>query len=129
MPLVSLLHALTRNRARTAPDAPDPRLRTRTYSLAQRDAWNAVLETARAQAGWTVVSADEAKGEIRAEARTPTLGFVDDVTVRVAAGGAQRTRVDVESASRVGRADLGTNARRIARFLHDADRRAARGGQ
>ena len=127
--LVSLLHALTRNRARTTPGAPDARLRTRTYPLAHAAAWGAVLETARAQAGWTVVSADEEKGEIRAEARTPTLGFVDDVTVRVTADGAGRTRVDVESASRVGRADLGTNARRIARFLHDTDGRAARGGQ
>lgn len=123
--LVPLLHALTRNRARTTADAPDPRLRTRVYPVPREAAWAALVETARAQAGWTVVGEDADGGELRAEARTRLWRFVDDVRVRVAAEGPARTRVDAESGSRVGRADLGTNARRIARFLHDVDRRLA----
>jgi hypothetical protein len=39
------------------------------------------------------------------------------------------TRVDVSSQSRVGRGDLGTNARRIARFLHALDRKLQPGGR
>ena len=69
------------------------------------------LAAARAQ-GWTIVAADEAAGRIEATATTPWFGFTDDVVVRVAADPAG-SRVDVRSVSRVGRSDLGANARRI----------------
>ncbi len=125
MRLRLLLAALTRNRARTSPDAADPRLRPAVVAAPRDAVWRAVVAVAEAEPGWTVTAADEAAGELRAEARTPRLRFVDDVVVRVTdAGGA--TRVDAESASRVGRGDLGTNARRIARFLHGVRSRFAR---
>ena len=125
MRLRLFLAALTRNRARTSPEADDPRLRSLVVPAPRPAVWRAVVALAEAEPGWTVVAADEAAGELRAEARTPRLGFTDDVVVRVTdAGGA--TRVDLESASRVGRADLGTNARRIARFLHGVRSRFAR---
>ena len=59
-------------------------------------------------------------GLIEAVARTPIMGFRDDVVVRVrpAPGGA---RVDARSASRYGRSDLGANARRIRALLEDID--------
>ena len=44
------------------------------------------------------------------------FGFKDDIVVRVAANGAG-SRVDVRSLSRVGRSDIGANARRIRAFL------------
>jgi hypothetical protein len=118
-----LIRALTRNRAWTDTESPDRRLRGRAYAVPFTEVWTAALETARARPRWTVTEADARRGEIVAEARTAFWRFVDDVSVRVWLDDAGATRVDVTSASRVGKADLGTNARRIARFLHALDRR------
>ena len=118
-----LIRALTRNRAYTAPDSPDRRLRGRAYTVPFAEVWGAALETARARPRWSVTLADARGGVIEAEARTALWRFVDDVQVRVWLDDEGRTRVDATSASRVGAADLGTNARRIARFLHALDRR------
>jgi uncharacterized protein (DUF1499 family) len=66
--------------------------------------------------GWTIVDTAPAEGRIEATATTLLYGFRDDVVVRVrpTPGG---SRVDVRSESRVGKSDLGTNARRIETFL------------
>lgn len=125
MPLRALHLALTRNRAATTPDAADARLRTPVLALPRARVWETVVAVARAQPGWTVTAADAETGELRAEARTRLLRFVDDVVVRVSATGDGASRVDVASASRVGRADFGTNGRRIARFLHGLRARLA----
>lgn len=114
------------NRARTRPDAPDPRLRGRAYAIPFAEVWEAALETAGKRARWTVAESDGRSGEIRVEARTLLWKFVDDVTIRVSLDGDGLTRVDLESASRVGSFDFGVNARRIARFLHALDRRLRR---
>jgi uncharacterized protein (DUF1499 family) len=66
--------------------------------------------------GWEIVAAVPAEGRLEATARTRWFGFRDDVVVRVRPDGAG-SRVDVRSVSRVGRSDLGTNARRIRAFL------------
>ena len=59
-------------------------------------------------------------GFIEAIARTPILGFRDDVVVRVRAT-SDGTRIDVRSASRYGRHDLGTNAARVRSLIDDID--------
>jgi uncharacterized protein (DUF1499 family) len=66
--------------------------------------------------GWEVVAADAVAGRIEATATTPWFGFRDDVVVRVAPTPAG-SRIDVRSVSRVGRSDLGANAKRIRAFL------------
>ena len=71
--------------------------------------------------GWQIVAAVPAEGRLEATDRTRWFGFRDDVVVRVAAEGTG-TRVDVRSVSRVGRSDLGTNARRIRRFEEALER-------
>lgn len=119
---MSLRRALTANRAYTDPASPDPRLRGRTYAVPFARVWEAALAEAAAR-GWTVLEARPVQGEIHAEARTRVWKFTDDVWVRVSLDAQAQTRLDMVSASRVGRADLGTNARRIARFLHSLDRR------
>lgn len=118
-----LIAGLTRNRAWTDPDSPDRRLRGRSYAIPFAEVWAAAVETARSRPRWTVTEADARGGVIEAEARTALWRFVDDVEVRVRLDGDGLTRVDATSASRIGSADLGTNARRIARFLHALDRR------
>ena len=66
--------------------------------------------------GWEIVESDPGRGRIEATATTPWFGFKDDVVVRVRPE-ADGSRVDVRSVSRVGRSDVGTNARRIEEYL------------
>ena len=61
-------------------------------------------------------------GRIEAVARTPIMGFRDDVVVRVRRDD-DGARIDVRSASRYGRHDFGTNAARIRSLLEDIDDR------
>ena len=123
-----LIRALTRNRAWTDPESPDRRLRGRDYPVPFTAVWEAALDTARGWSRWTIVQADARRGEIQAEARTALWRFVDDIWIRISLDELGLTRVDVSSQSRVGKADLGVNARRIARFLHALDRRLMPGG-
>jgi uncharacterized protein (DUF1499 family) len=66
--------------------------------------------------GWEIVAADPAARRIEATDQTFWFGFKDDVVIRLTAadGG---TVLDVRSKSRVGRGDVGTNARRIRSYL------------
>jgi uncharacterized protein (DUF1499 family) len=57
-------------------------------------------------------------GVVEAVDRTLIMGFYDDVSVRVARDDGQ-TRVDVRSASRYGRHDLGRNAERVRQVLKE----------
>jgi uncharacterized protein (DUF1499 family) len=66
--------------------------------------------------GWDIVTADKASGRIEATDTSRWFGFTDDIVVRLTAWGSG-TRVDMRSVSRVGRGDLGSNARRIRRYF------------
>ena len=68
------------------------------------------------EAGWQIVTADKSSGRIEATDTTRWFGFKDDVVVRLTPWGAG-TRVDLRSVSRMGRSDIGTNARRIRQYL------------
>jgi hypothetical protein len=65
-------------------------------------------------------SATVRDGIIEAVARTPILGFRDDVVVRIRPT-VDGARIDVRSASRYGRHDLGTNAKRVRALVDDID--------
>lgn len=73
------------------------------------------LDAAKAM-GWEIVAADAAAGRIEATATTPWFGFRDDVAIRVTPTAAG-SRIDVRSVSRVGKGDLGANAKRIRAYL------------
>ena len=75
--------------------------------------------------GWTLVDANEAEGRIEATAETGWVRFKDDVVIRIQPGRDQ-TRVDVRSKSRVGRGDMGTNARRVRDYLGALQARLSR---
>lgn len=60
------------------------------------------------------------EGHIEAIARTPIMGFRDDVVIRVSATGTG-ARVDMRSASRYGLYDFGANAARVRSLLEDLD--------
>jgi uncharacterized protein (DUF1499 family) len=59
-------------------------------------------------------------GLIEAVARTPIMGFRDDVVIRIRPA-QEGARVDVRSASRYGRGDLGANASRVRALIEDID--------
>lgn len=71
--------------------------------------------------GWQIIEANAAEGRIEATDTTFWFGFKDDIVVRVmpADGG---SRIDARSVSRVGRSDVGTNARRIRNYLKKVTR-------
>jgi uncharacterized protein (DUF1499 family) len=57
-------------------------------------------------------------GRIEAVARTPIMGFREDVAIRVTPNG-EDSRVDIRSSSRYFDSDLGSNATRIAKLIDD----------
>ena len=78
-------------------------------------AFERALATAR-DMGWEIADADPSAGRIEATATTRWFRFKDDVIVRVAAEGSG-SRIDVRSKSRIGRSDLGANAKRIRAYV------------
>ncbi len=57
-------------------------------------------------------------GHIEAVARTPIMGFREDISMRFVADG-DDSRVDIRSASRNFDSDLGSNAARVKKFIDD----------
>jgi hypothetical protein len=59
-------------------------------------------------------------GRIEAVARTPIMGFREDVSIRVTADG-EDSRIDLRSSSRYFESDLGSNAARIRKLIEDVN--------
>ena len=57
-------------------------------------------------------------GRIEAVARSPIMGFREDISIRVVPDG-DDSRVDIRSASRYFESDLGSNAARVTKFIDD----------
>ena len=116
-----LCRPLYRQQQRVAYSDIEPDLTT----ASPQEASNAVLKVI-AKRKWHVVDARPPQaiaprdGLIEAIARTPILGFRDDVAVRVRAT-QEGSRIDVRSASRYGRHDLGTNAARVRSLIDEVD--------
>jgi uncharacterized protein (DUF1499 family) len=88
------------------------------------DTFDAIVDTVR-KLKWKMVAEDLPQGKgkpgyIEAVDRTLILGFYDDVVVRVD-GDEQSARVDIRSASRYGRHDLGRNAARVRAFFQELE--------
>jgi uncharacterized protein (DUF1499 family) len=80
------------------------------------DAFVLALNAARSL-NWQIVDANPQEGRIEATDTTFWFGFKDDIVIRITPTTADGSRIDVRSASRVGRSDLGTNAKRIRAYL------------
>jgi hypothetical protein len=119
---VSLLAALTRNRAETDPWAEDRRLRGRTYAIPFDRVWNAALALCGGGLShWSLLSADDTHGIIRAQAVTRLFRRPHDVRITIGLDDNGQTRVDVASILIDRKRDLGANARRIHRFIEGLD--------
>jgi uncharacterized protein (DUF1499 family) len=100
------------------PEYPD--VMPRIYQATRERVFDAALHAVNRLPRWSLVGRSEDQGEIRAEATTRMLRFVDDVHIHVS-GHAQGAIVHVRSASRVGRGDFGQNARNIRAFFQELD--------
>jgi len=88
------------------------------------DTFDVVADTVK-RLKWKVITEDAPQGKgkpgyIEAVDRTLILGFYDDVVIRVDGDG-QSARVDIRSASRFGRHDLGRNASRVRAFFKELE--------
>lgn len=86
-----------------------------TLALAPEQAFTMALEACETL-GMHVTNVDQASGRIEAIEETFFFGFKDDVVIRVSPL-ESGSKIDVRSVSRVGRSDLGANAKRIERIL------------
>jgi uncharacterized protein DUF1499 len=96
-------------------------LGTNATAQAAYDAALAVVNKRR----WRVVDArppqaGRREGRIEAVARTPIMGFRDDVVIRVRAE-TDGARIDARSSSRYGGFDFGTNAARVRGLMNDIE--------
>jgi uncharacterized protein (DUF1499 family) len=104
-------------------DAKTAELQKQTYpdvgplhlELPPAQAFDRALAAARGE-GWEIVASDPAQGRVEATATTFWFSFKDDIVVRTAAEG-NGSRIDVRSLSRIGKSDVGANARRIRAYL------------
>lgn len=92
-----------------------PELRPLVLPDAPEQAFDKALAAAKSL-GWEILAAVPAEGRIEATDTTRWFRFKDDVVIRVRPKDVGSI-VDARSVSRVGRGDVGTNARRLRRFL------------
>ncbi|HJU04913.1 MAG TPA: DUF1499 domain-containing protein [Nitrospiraceae bacterium] len=99
-----------------------PSLGPLVLDIAPVEAFKEALAAAR-EMGWEIVDTHAETGRIEATDTTFWFGFKDDIVVRVAPGtdstpAKQTSRIDVRSVSRVGKSDVGANAKRIRTYLN-----------
>jgi hypothetical protein len=128
-PVIALSLQNPGNIAQTRSDHVDPQLRTRHYSHSLEQVSQVVREIIpqlKTYGGrWRRIQQNglmslRLPGEMGTKteiAEVPVLVFTDDLVVTMR-GDDKQTTVDVRSASRVGRSDLGENRRHILQLLH-----------
>lgn len=85
-----------------------------TLSLTYDEAYNRALKAAR-DMNWKMVAENREDGRIEAYEKLAWYGFIDDVVIRVDTT-ESGSRIDIRSKSRIGRGDLGVNAKRIEAY-------------
>jgi uncharacterized protein (DUF1499 family) len=94
-----------------------PDLVPTVLSIPPNKAFQQALATAR-KMDWVIVDANPAEGRIEATDITFWFGFKDDIVIRIALAD-HGSRVDIRSVSRVGKSDVGMNAKRIRNYLKE----------
>jgi len=101
------------------PEYPD--IQPQRFNQPFEKVFDAALSAAQAME-WDMRETNREQGIIEAVATTRLFKFKDDVTVTVTREG-DAVVVNVRSKSRVGKSDLGTNARRIRAFQAELAKR------
>jgi len=92
-----------------------PDIMSRVYVQPPQEVF-AIVGEVISEMGWELVDANMADGRLEATDTTQWFGFKDDVVIRLEAGPANSTVLDIRSKSRIGRSDIGVNANRIRAF-------------
>jgi uncharacterized protein (DUF1499 family) len=110
---MSLLDGFTRNWADLSEESPDPGLRAVVVPLPPDQAvpWAAALVDKLAR--WTVESAIPESGRLHATHRTVLWRFIDDIRLEFRPDDGGGTIITGQSRSRIGKGDLGQNARNL----------------
>lgn len=114
------------NVAETAPGGGEKGLETRFYDAdvetVRKGAKEVVGKLSTWGASWRLVDETEGGSVSSIKVEVPVVVFTDDlvVTIKDERG---KSRVDVRSASRVGKSDFGENARHVRKFLAALDER------
>jgi uncharacterized protein (DUF1499 family) len=119
------------NVAETSADGKDESLKTRRYRV---DLKTFVEETERLiltlttyGQNWRIISADVAENSATVKAEVPVVFFTDDLEISAKKeADKEEITVDVRSASRVGKSDLGENRRHILQILKALDAKFAK---
>ena len=111
----------TINDVRTGATPEYPDLQIQHFTQDYERVYDAALAAAKNQQ-WEITAQDREHGEIRAVATSRLWHFKDDVTLSITRSG-KDCLVDMRSHSRVGKGDLGANARRIRAFQADLAQR------
>ena len=85
-------------------------------TLSPDDAYSKALSVGKTM-GWKIIGENPAVRRYEGTAKTPFFKFVDD-TVVVVSETPTGSRIDIRSVSRIGRGDIGVNAKRIREFIN-----------
>jgi len=85
-----------------------------TLSIDYNEAFDLAVETTK-KMPWKIVEINKEEGRIEAFQKLAWFGFIDDVVIRVDTT-TSGSIIDIRSKSRIGRGDLGVNAKRIKNF-------------
>lgn len=110
---------LNTNRAATSDATAFAELRPRRYQIAP-DLVLVRIEKAVRALGWEIRSFDPAARKVEATVTTPLLRFKDDVVIELQSG-SDGVVVQIVSQSRIGKGDLGANARHIVDLYRTLD--------
>ena len=115
----------TTNDVSTEQSSGYPDLVPRRYDASPENTLTYAAAAASGLRGWRVTRRDTEAGRLYVEVRTAIPFFTDDLTVTVTPTGTNgdAAQVDIRSKSRVGRGDLGENARHIRALQAAMDKR------
>ena len=108
-------HTYNANEIAELQKAAYPKIKTLSVQESPGDAFNKSLLLID-ELGWDLVSTNQQLGIIEASQTSKLWGFTDDVVIRITEANG-KADIDLRSVSRVGRSDLGANAKRIQRFF------------
>lgn len=111
----------TQNDVTTGESRAYPELAPRVYPQPPERVYEVMAGTAKSIPRWTVTRRDPEGRRVDVEVRTALFNFVDDLAAWVEPTEDGASRVMIRSHSRVGRGDLGENARHIAALQQAMD--------